>query len=135
MKNVRKISIILAIICLINLFVNPLIMAAEDKSEKTDKSFTDVINEADDWLKNADTGEVDPSSIASKIKPIAQALTVIGTGIVLCAAVVMGIKWLTAKPDEQAKLKQQSVGLFVAAIVITGSYTIWSIALKILGNL
>ena len=129
MEIVRKIFVILFIISVVSLIINPVIMAEE-------KSFTDVINEADSWLKNADsTGDIDTSSIATKIKPIAQALTVIGTGVILCVAVIMGIKWLTAKPDEQAKLKQQSVGLFVAAIVITGAYTIWSIALRILGNL
>ena len=129
MKNVKKIFVILFMISIISLFVNPVIMADE-------KSFTDVITEADSWLKKGDTSsDIDTGSIATKIKPIAQALTVIGTGVVLCVAVIMGIKWLTAKPDEQAKLKQQSVGLFVAAIVITGSYTIWSIALRILGKL
>lgn len=47
----------------------------------------------------------------------------------------MGIKWITAKPDEQAKLKQQSVGLLVAAVVVIGAFTIWSIALKIVSQL
>ena len=47
----------------------------------------------------------------------------------------MGIKWITANPEEQAKLKQQTIGLVVSAVVILGAYTIWSITLKIVSGL
>lgn len=128
MKNVKKISIILMILMIVNLLVSSVVFA------ENDKSFSDVITEADNWL-TSNTADIDTSSIAKTIKPIAQALTTVGVGVILCVTAVMGIKWVTAKPDEQAKLKQQSIGLLVSAIVILGAYTIWSIAYKIVNGL
>ena len=43
----------------------------------------------------------------------------------------MGIKYLTAGPEAQAKLKTQLVGVVVSGMVIFGAYFIWSIVLKI----
>ena len=71
------------------------------------------------------------NDITDVLMPLGRILTTIGVGIILCVAAVMGIKWVTAKPDEQAKLKEQLVGLAVAAVVVLGAYTIWSIALDI----
>ena len=71
------------------------------------------------------------NDITDVLMPLGRILTTVGVGIILCVAAVMGIKWVTAKPDEQAKLKEQLVGLAVAAVVVLGAYTIWSIALDI----
>ena len=98
-------------------------------------SFDGVTQEANNWItmgENAfSTSGIDVGEITNIVSPIAQALTVIGVGILLVVAAVMGIKWITANPEEQAKLKQQSIGLVVAAAVILGAYTIWKIALNI----
>ncbi|MGN1299373.1 MAG: hypothetical protein ACI4UE_05270 [Candidatus Scatovivens sp.] len=127
MKILKKINIILTIILLISLVISPTIFADD---------FSDVIGEANSWLeKGKENNNVDTTSITSKLKPIAQALTTIGVGILLCVTAFMGIKWVTAKPDEQAKLKQQTIGLLISAIVVMGAYTIWSIALRIVSKL
>ena len=103
-----------------------------------DSDFTTVTDEATSWIEKGknlfgDLG-ISTDDITTPIVPLAQALTTIGVGIILCVAAVMGIKWMTANPEEQAKLKQQSIGLVVAAVVVLGSYTIWSIALKIVSQ-
>ena len=43
----------------------------------------------------------------------------------------MGIKYLTAGPEAQAKLKTQLIGVVVSGIVIFGAYGIWSMVIKI----
>ena len=78
-----------------------------------------------------DNKGIEVENITGTLLPLAQILTTIGVGIVLIVGVVMGIKYVTAGPDEQAKLKQQLVGLAVAAVVILGAYTIWSMAIDI----
>lgn len=78
---------------------------------------------------------VEISKITDILMPLGKILTTIGVGVILCVGAVMGIKWITANPDEQAKLKQQLIGLAVGAAVIFGSYTIWSIAIDIFGKL
>lgn len=101
-------------------------------------SFDSVVQEANDWIARGEasgSGTINVNEITSIITPIAQALTVVGVGILLIVAAVMGIKWITANPEEQAKLKQQSIGLVVAAAVILGAYTIWKIALNIVSAL
>lgn len=125
---VKKIILITLVIIISLSFIN-IVNASE---------FSTVTDEATDWVEKGknlfETLGVATSDITSPIVPIAQALTTIGVGILLCVAAVMGIKWITANPEEQAKLKQQSVGLLVSAVVILGAYTIWSIALKIVSQ-
>ena len=65
------------------------------------------------------------SDMKEELLPIAEILTMIGTGVVIICAIVIGIKYMVASPDEQAKLKKQMVGLVVATIVIFGAYGIW----------
>lgn len=128
---IRKISLVIAVIMLLSAFINVNIVNATD--------FGSVVQEANDWITQGETkvndeNIIDSGQISGIIKPIAQALTTIGVGILLIVAAIMGIKWITANPEEQAKLKQQSVGLVVAAVVILGAYTIWAIALRIVSS-
>lgn len=132
---VKKIILLTLVIMLVSSFININFVAAGGLS------FDDVVTEANNWINigenafnSAGTTGVTVSGITNIILPVAQALTTIGAGILLIVAAVMGIKWITANPEEQAKLKQQSIGLVVAAVVILGAYTIWSIALKIVSN-
>ena len=130
MKKVNKIIIVLIIFLLINIaFAN--VVKAEDLDS--------VVNEATSFIDKGkglfDSAGISTGSLTQPIKPIAQALRTIGIGIILCIGAFMGIKWVTAKPDEQAKLKQQSIGLLVAAIVVIGAFTIWEIVLKIVSQL
>ena len=74
-------------------------------------------------------------NITETLMPIGKILTTIGVGVILCVGAIMGIKWITANPEEQAKLKQQLVGLAVSAIVIFGAYTIWSLSIDIASKL
>lgn len=124
---IKKVILLITVIMLFSGFLNINIVDATE--------FDNVVQEAKDWIQAGEsafaTAGVDVIKISDVIAPIAQALTVIGVGILLIVAAYMGIKWITANPEEQAKLKQQSVGLVVAAAVILGAYTIWTIAINI----
>lgn len=131
MKKVSKIIIIFIIFLLVNISFANIVRAEEE-------SFSSVIEQAGSFITtgaNKFSGTVETESLTGPIKPIAQALRTIGIGILLCITAYMGIKWVTAKPDEVAKLKQQSIGLLVSAIVIIGAYSIWSITLNIVSKL
>lgn len=129
MKKMKKTGIILIIFIVINLFFTNVVKA--DSLDSATTQANNFINAG----QSAAEGILGKAKIVESLIPIAQALRTIGIGIVLCVGVIMGIKWVTAKPDEQAKIKQQSVGLLVSAIVIIGATTIWSIALKIVSQL
>ena len=55
----------------------------------------------------------------------------IGAGVMVGVTTYMGIKYLTAGPEAQAKLKVQLIGVVVSGMVIFGSYYIWRTVLKI----
>ena len=46
----------------------------------------------------------------------------------------MAIKWITATPDKQAKLKTQSIGLVLAAVIIFGAVGIWNFVRNIMNS-
>ena len=82
------------------------------------------------------TGKSSASSVnidepLSELQGFGQILTTVGAGILVAVASYMGIKYITATPETQGKLKQQLIGLVVAAFVIFGSYTLWSIVVNI----
>lgn len=137
MKKVIKIIVILIMFLSINV-VFASISNAEGENSQT---FDDAVTEANDFVTKGSELFSDPSSgvstdkLTDPIKPIAKALRTIGIGIILCIGAYMGIKWVTAKPDEQAKLKQQSIGLAVAAVVVIGATSIWEIVLNIVSKL
>lgn len=58
--------------------------------------------------------------------PVGQVLIIAANAVIVIVVAVMGIKWITAKPDQQAKLKEQLIGLVVAIVVIYGGVGIWA---------
>ncbi len=77
---------------------------------------------------------IDAAGMASEFVPLGQLLTTIGMGVMIAVTTYMGIKYLTASPEGQAKLKQQLIGVVVAGIVIFGAYYIWSLVLDIVSQ-
>ncbi len=90
-------------------------------------SIDDIESSANEFLDQGKKAKspISVSDMKSELLPIAKILTMIGTGVVIICAIVIGIKYMVASPDEQAKLKKQMVGLVVATIVIFGAYGIW----------
>ena len=91
--------------------------------------FDGIASQAKNFIEVGQSGNKIPvQKIAEIIKPIARILLGIGTVIVVVVAVVMGIKYVTGTPDQQAKLKTQLIGLAVSIFVLYGAYGIWSLA-------
>ena len=67
------------------------------------------------------------STMTSELLPIGQTLATIGVTVLLAVAAIMGAKYMFASPEEQAKLKQQLIGLVVSAMVLFGAYNIWNL--------
>ena len=122
-KVIRIVSIILIIIFAICIINSPVLA----------KSGDDIINDGKGWInKGASANPISADQIAKILNPVANILLTIGSVLIVIVAVVMGIKYLTASPDEQGKLKKQLVGVFVSAVVLYGSYGIWSIVYQVL---
>ena len=69
------------------------------------------------------------------ISDIANILVTIGVVIVLAGFLIIGIKYMTATPQEAAKLKSKLIGLIIAGVVILGSYAIWMFVGNVLNKI
>ncbi len=63
-------------------------------------------------------GNINYDNIAKEFKGLGQILTMVGAGVMVAITTYMGIKYLTAGPEAQAKLKVQLIGVVVSGMVI-----------------
>lgn len=98
-------------------------------------TYDEMMDQAEDFISKGksetQTSGFNISDVTSEFVGIGQILTMIGTGVLIAVTTYMGIKYITAGPDAQAKLKQQLIGVVVSAIVIFGAYGIWQTVGKI----
>ena len=76
-------------------------------------------------------GTINMDDALGVIADIGSILTTIGAGVMVAVVTYMGIKYLTAGPDAQAKLKIQLIGVVVSGCVIFGSYFIWKTVVQV----
>lgn len=74
------------------------------------------------------------SNVTKNFVSLAQILTMIGAGVMVAITTYMGIKYLTAGPEAQAKLKTQLIGVIVSGMVIFGAYFIWKTVVNIVST-
>ena len=97
----------------------------------------DMMDKASGFINKGKT-ESNGVDIGSAVEPLAgfgSILTTVGVGILVIVTIIMGIRYITATPETQGKLKQQLIGLVVAGFVIFGSYSIWKLVVGIVKNL
>lgn len=108
----------------------------------------DFINAGNSFISQGENGAItlnkdlssgldvtNPVSFAEQFVDIGQILIAIGIVTLLIVSAIMAIKWITATPDKQAKLKTQLIGLVVSAVVIFGAIGIWNLVWGILANI
>ena len=131
MKLLRKMLILAAIACLL---ISVVFSVQSYAGEVTGK---DMMDKASNFIKkgSASAAGVDMGNAVSPIASFGSILTTVGVGVLVIVTIIMGIRYITATPETQGKLKQQLIGLVVAAFVIFGSYTIWVIVVDIVKDL
>ena len=94
-----------------------------------------IEKQADNFIKAGEESPIDLTSGAQKtVEGIGQLLTTIGFAIILVGFLILGIKYMTASPEEAAKVKKQLVGLSISAVVLFGAFAIWRLVGTILEN-
>lgn len=89
-----------------------------------------IFNAGKNWLNIGKQQQASGTSVESFVDDfigIGQILVSIGIATILIVTVIMAVKWITATPDKQAKLKQQLVGLVISIVVIFGAVGIWNL--------
>lgn len=96
-------------------------------------------SKADEFIKKglqkANEDNISVEEVGKEFAAIGKSLRVIGAGTVVIATAYMGILYMISPPERQAKLKQQLIGLVVAAIVIFGGYYIWQMVTTALDSM
>ena len=98
-------------------------------------TFDEMRSKIQTWTKIGQSqggSQIQGNEIGEILRPIVNILTAIGVIVLVAVTVIMGIKYMFATPEEAAKLKQQLIGLVVAAVVVLGATAIWKIIYKIL---
>lgn len=124
MKNkvLRKILIaVILLYVLVSAFSNVKAITLKEMQDKANN----FIN------AGASNQNIDYNNVTKEFSDLGQILTMIGAGVMVGVTTYMGIKYLTAGPEAQAKLKVQLIGVVVSGMVIFGSYYIWRTVLKI----
>lgn len=73
---------------------------------------------------------IEQKDTANLVNGLANILTTIGVIVLLSGFLIIGIKYMTATPDQAAKLKTKLVGLVVSGVIIIGAYGVWITAGK-----
>ena len=97
-------------------------LTLKEMQEKTEEFLTKGKEESD---------SIETDGIFDDLVDMGSILTTIGAGVMVAVTLYMGIRFITATPEAQAKLKQQLIGLVVAGFVIFGAYFIWKIVINI----
>ena len=121
--NILKKVAIIAIFAFVILscFYNVKAITLSEMEDKADKFLT----------KGAAQQNIDYTNVTAEFKSLGQILTMIGAGVMVAVTAYMGIKYLTAGPEAQAKLKTQLIGVVVSGVVIFGAYGIWKLVIEI----
>lgn len=132
----RKKEILIKIVfCLILLFI-VLSNTSIVRASEGDSLLSSILGDIESFKGVADNSgvEIDANEVTESFVGLGQILTMIGTGVMIAVTTFMGIKYLTAGPEAQAKLKLQLIGLVVSGIVIFGAYYIWKLVIIIVSS-
>ncbi len=129
----NKIIRIISLIFLILMFFYP--MTSEVRAD-TFTGSDSIISQGNDWIrKGKDAGIVKEEDVSKIVLPIGQFLVGLGAIILVIVTIVMGIKYMASSDARaQADIKQRLIWVVVAAVVIFGAYTIWTITYNFMAD-
>lgn len=129
LERLVKIFAIIAIIFSMATFSNNVFAANETNQAADVKGVEDIVKAGNNWLAGEQANQPEGTGVDDfvyKFIGIGRVLVVIGIVTILIVTLIMGIRWIVATPDKQAKLKEQLIGLVVATVVIFGAVGIWN---------
>lgn len=136
MNLAKKIAIILTIFGII--FVcNFSTSCFAETATSSSVGLDSILNQGSDFINKGAGSDTDGiiDGFSEAFLPVGRILVGIATVVIAIVTAIMGIKWITANPEQQAKLKQQLIGLVVSIIVIWGAVGIWELVKGIMENL
>lgn len=87
----------------------------------------DTIKQKADAFANHDNNLISNEDLSNIFIPLARILAAVGTVILVIVTIFIGIKYMTAGPNDKGKLKQKLIALTIAAIVLFAAQGIWAL--------
>lgn len=125
----KTIVMLLITIAFIVLLIQP--SKAETDSDGIKFSWGIISGKVQAFMSDGDAKEIEAGGL---INGMANILTTVGVVVVLAGIIIVGIMYMTASPEQAAKLKMKLVGLALAGIIIIGAFGIWSLTRIALEN-
>lgn len=137
LNNLKKILINMIVIGIMMILSTNAVFAEGKNYEDGSSLLSQMEKDTSSFLEKGQEGldGINPGEMAKNFKGLGQILTMVGVGVLVAVTTYMGIKYLTAGPEAQAKLKVQLVGIVVSGCVIFGAYWIWKIVVTMASNL
>lgn len=90
----------------------------------------------DTFIENgaSQAGSTGQAEAAGAVNEIGSIMVSVAGYILVIGVIVIGIKYMIAKPDAKAKLKVQLIGLAVSTFVIFGAKWIWELVISAFGE-
>ncbi len=131
-RDIRIIKFLIAIVMVVTVFL----MGQNQVSFAENLTVSGILDKGNNFISQGQTAAtISEDTIASNFLPIGRILVAVATATVFIVTAIMGIKWITATPDQQATLKKQLVGLVISIIVIYGAVGIWTLVKTIMENM
>jgi len=105
-------------------------------SQASNQNIDDIFGVGQQFINTGEGGNIHfmDNQVINSVQDVGGLFSTIGTIIIVCVVLIMGIKYMLAKPDDKAKLKKQLIGIVISAGVILFAYFIWSSAIEWIMN-
>ena len=134
----KKVKIVLILILAFILITSANVIESYAEEPATGETTVDPIT-LDEINKKAnafgaykDKAKIEKKQAEDNLEPVGQILVWFANIVSVVSVVIMGIRWITASPEQLAKIKGQSIGLAISIAVIYAAMGIWNMLIKVL---
>lgn len=123
MNKILKILVFIVLFAVL-LSTNNYIMAAD---------LDNIIKGGDDFINQGNTDEViNKGNVEITAKSIYNIVLTIGIIVAVVMAIVLGIQYITASVEGQAKIKEKILPFIIGCAIMFGAFAIWKILVDVL---
>lgn len=118
MNKILKILVFIVLFAVL-LSTNNYIMAAD---------LDNIIKGGDDFINQGNTNEViNKGNVEITAKSVYNIVLTIGIIVAVVMAIVLGIQYITASVEGQAKIKERILPFIIGCAIMFGAFAIWKI--------
>lgn len=89
------------------------------------ESIDDVITGGDSFIKAADSDKLDTNKMKNASDTVYNILLALGVIVAVTFATILGVQYMTAGAEGQAKVKESMIPFVIGCVVVFGAFCIW----------